>query len=51
MNYDIIYRAADTQNIGSNKILKKVGLRLVNQFNFKEIPVNWYELKSADYGK
>lgn len=51
MNYDIIYGAADTQNIGSNKILKKIGLRLVNQFNFKEIPVNWYELKSADYGK
>ncbi|WNW01380.1 hypothetical protein RRF68_10315 [Tenacibaculum sp. HL-MS23] len=51
MNYDVIYGAADTNNIGSNKILNKIGLQFVNQFNYKEVKVNWYELKKANYGK
>ena len=51
MNYDIIYGAADVQNTGSNKILKKIGLQFVNQFDFKGIPINWYELKNVNYGK
>ncbi|WP_275315321.1 GNAT family N-acetyltransferase [Tenacibaculum bernardetii] len=51
MNYDVIYGAADTNNIGSNKILNKIGLQFVNQFNYKDVKVNWYELKKANYGK
>ncbi|MGG6229474.1 GNAT family N-acetyltransferase [Tenacibaculum sp. SDUM215027] len=49
MNYDIIYGAAETGNIGSNKILQKIGLQFVNEFDYKGIDVNWYELKKSDY--
>ena len=45
MNYDIIYGAADLENIGSNKILKKIGLQFVNEFEYKKVKVNWYQLK------
>jgi len=51
MNYDIIYGAADVENIGSNKILQKIGLHFVNKFDYKGVDVNWYELKKSDYGK
>jgi len=51
MNYDVIYGAADVENIGSNKILQKIGLQFVNEFGFKGVDVNWYELKKSDYGK
>jgi ribosomal-protein-alanine N-acetyltransferase len=45
MKYDIIYAAADTENIGSNKILKKIGLQFVNEFEYEKVRVNWYQLK------
>ena len=51
MNYPIIYGAADIDNIGSNKVLQKIGLGFVNKFYFKETPCYWYELKKEDYGK
>lgn len=51
MNYDIIYGAADVENIGSNKILQKIGLQFINQFGYKCVDVNWYELKKSDYEK
>ncbi|MBA6156129.1 GNAT family N-acetyltransferase [Tenacibaculum sp. S7007] len=50
MNYDTIYGAADIDNIGSNKILSKIGLQFVNEFTYKEVKVNWYELNKSDYG-
>lgn len=49
MNYDIIYGAADINNIGSNKILKKIGLHFVNEFLYENERINWYELKKEDY--
>lgn len=55
MNYNTIYGVADVENIGSNKILKKIGLQFVNVFDYnygsKLIKVNWYELKKENYGK
>lgn len=51
MNYDSIYGAADLENIGSNKILTKIGLNFVNQFDFKGVAVNWYKLEKSNYGK
>lgn len=51
MNYDIIYGAADVENIGSNKILQKIGLQFVNKFDYIGVDVNWYELKKSDYEK
>ncbi|WP_440068308.1 GNAT family N-acetyltransferase [Tenacibaculum discolor] len=49
MNYDFIYGAADVENIGSNKILQKIGLHFINKFDYKGIDVNWYQLKKSDY--
>lgn len=50
MDYDIIYGAAELDNIASNKILKKIGLRFSNEFLYDKIKCNWYELKKEDYG-
>lgn len=49
MNYDCIYGAADTENSRSNKILRKIGLQFVSDFNYKDIKVNWYQLNKSDY--
>ncbi|WP_218597928.1 GNAT family N-acetyltransferase [Polaribacter sp. NJDZ03] len=51
MNLDIIYGAAEIGNIGSNKILQKIGLQFVNEFKEDNELVNWYELKKENYGK
>ncbi|MGJ8760073.1 GNAT family N-acetyltransferase [Polaribacter sp. HaHaR_3_91] len=51
MNLDIIYGAAEIENIGSNKILQKIGLQFVNEFKEGNELVNWYELKKENYGK
>lgn len=51
LNYPVVYGAADVDNIGSNKILQKIGLQFVNEFKYKDIAVNWYELKKENYGK
>ena len=51
MNYEIIYGAADVKNIGSNKILQKIGLQFENEFDYKDVKVNWYQLKKENYGK
>ncbi len=51
MNYDIIYGAAETGNIGSNKILQKIGLKFVNDFTFGGKQAKWYELRKSDYGR
>ncbi|WP_299156711.1 GNAT family N-acetyltransferase [uncultured Tenacibaculum sp.] len=50
MNYNIIYGAAETDNIGSNKILQKIGLKYVNDFKFEGNDAKWYELKKTNYG-
>ena len=51
MDYSTIYGAADIENIGSNKVLKKIGLKFINEFQFKGVVCNWYELKKEAYGK
>lgn len=49
MNYEKIYGCALADNIGSNKILQKIGLKFVNEFTFENYKAYWYELKKADY--
>lgn len=51
LNYDIIYGAAETANIGSNKILQKIGLQYVNDFKVDGTDAKWYKLQKVDYGK
>lgn len=45
MNIKSIYGAAHIDNIGSNKILQKVGLTFINEFIYDGAKHNWYELK------
>jgi len=49
LKYNVIYGAADVDNIGSNKVLNKIGLGFKNEFMFKGCACNWYELKKENY--
>jgi len=49
MKYPIICGAAETENIASNTVLQKIGLKFVNDFFYSETPCKWYELKKEDY--
>ena len=49
MNLDLIQAAAHVDNIGSNKILKKIGLKFIEPFNFEGMPHNWYALHKSEY--
>lgn len=44
MKIPTIYASAHIDNIGSNKILKKIGLNQNGQFLWNELTCNWYEL-------
>lgn len=46
-----IVGAAETDNIASNKVLKKIGLHFKEEFPYEGILVNWYELKNEEYAK
>lgn len=49
LNLDKICAAADITNIGSNKILRKIGLRKKGGFNFEDVECNWFELYKHEY--
>jgi len=52
MNLEQIVGAAEVENIGSNKVLQKIGLKFVNEFDDDEFDTcNWYELNREDYAK
>ncbi|HFC00177.1 MAG TPA: N-acetyltransferase [Phaeodactylibacter sp.] len=45
MNLDAIGGAADIKHTASNKILRKVGLKFIEVFEYDGVPHNWYNLK------
>lgn len=45
-----VYAMADCENIGSNKILKKLGLQFIEKFYYDGIEHNWYCIKRGEYG-
>ena len=51
LNIDTIVGAAEVENIASNSVLKKIGLKFINEFKYENTPCNWYELKKEDYAK
>ncbi len=51
LNIETICGASEIENIASNKVLQKIGLKFINQFDFEDVKANWYELKQKDYGK
>ncbi len=44
-----IYGMADIGNVGSNKILKRVGLELTETFEHEGVEHNWYRLEKENY--
>ncbi len=51
LNIETICGAAEVSNIASNKVLQKIGLKFINEFDFEGVKANWYELKNKDYAK
>lgn len=45
-----VYAMADCKNEGSNKILKKVGLKFIETFDFEGVKHNWYKIDRTEYG-
>ena len=48
MNIQVMEAAAHKDNIASNKILQKIGLKMTDQYMEDDIPWNWYELKNPN---
>jgi [ribosomal protein S5]-alanine N-acetyltransferase len=51
LQLDEVFAAAHCENIGSNKILQKIGLHQVNTFFYEDIRCNWYTIDKDDYEK
>jgi len=49
MDLPIIYAGAHIDNIGSNKILQKVGMQLLEVFEYDGMSHNWYRLKKEEW--
>jgi RimJ/RimL family protein N-acetyltransferase len=49
LNLEKIVGAAEIDNIASNKILLKIGLKYIEDFQFEDKLASWYELKKEDY--
>lgn len=44
-----VFAMADCENQGSNHLLKKVGMKLIEVFKLDGIPTNWYRISKAAY--
>lgn len=51
LNIETMCGAAEIENIASNKVLQKIGLKFINEFKYENTKCNWYELKKKDYAK
>jgi len=51
MNWDKICAAAQIANVGSNKVLQKIGLKFIEEFDYRNTACNWYELTKAEWQK
>lgn len=46
-----VYAMAAVENLGSNKILQKIGLTFIESFDLDGINVNWYKIERTEYEK
>ncbi len=51
LKYDEICAAADINNIGSNKILSRSGMKLIETFELDGIKHNWYKAQNSEWSK
>lgn len=49
LDYDPIYAAADVDNVGSNIILKRLGMQFNNVFEFDGTPHNFYNISKKQW--
>lgn len=49
LNIETVVGMADVENVASNIVLKKIGLKYIEDFSYNDQTVAWYELKNADY--
>jgi len=49
LGWDKICGAAQIENIGSNKVLQKIGLNFIESFIYKTTHCHWYELTREEY--
>lgn len=49
LNINEIYAIADSKNMGSNKILTKIGLTFIETFDLDGIKHNWYKIDKTEY--
>lgn len=50
LNIKEIYAMADCDNIASDKTLKSIGMKLVEEFEQDGTKYNWYKIEQADIG-
>lgn len=46
LNLKEVYAMADSDNVGSNKILKKIGFDFIETFDLDGTPHNWYKIEN-----
>lgn len=46
LNLTELYAMADCDNVGSNKILKKIGFDFIETFDLDGTPHNWYKIEN-----
>lgn len=49
LNLNKICATAHIDNVGSNKVLKKVGFKFIEVIDIDNEPCNWYELKKEEW--
>ncbi len=49
LNLDEICAAVNIDNLASDKILRKIGLRFIETFEFEGIHCNWYKIKKLEW--
>ncbi len=49
LSVEEVYAAASIENEGSNKILKKIGLKFIETFYYEDIKCNWYKIDKVEY--
>lgn len=48
MKIPIIYASAHIENLGSNTILQKIGMKQNGQFYYEDLLCNWYKLENPN---
>lgn len=46
---DELYAAASCENVASNKVLHRIGMKCVETFYYEEIKCNWYRIDKTDF--